>query len=189
MVLAGIIESTIAIPEGVTVTQVDDVLTVRGPKGELSRNFAHPRVKITVREEDVLVSCEYPRMREKAMNGTFSAHVRNMIRGVTEGYTYGLKTVYSHFPMKVTVTGDKVEVSNYLGERTQSRKETCGTGRRTEKGRRASQGRTLQSQNQEQRGSEELPFRHQETSEGRTSPGQRKAQNDDGRDERSGKPS
>ena len=115
MVLAGIIESTIAIPEGVTVTQVDDVLTVRGPKGELSRNFAHPRVKITVREEDVLVSCEYPRMREKAMNGTFSAHVRNMIRGVTEGYTYGLKTVYSHFPMKVTVTGDKVEVSNYLG--------------------------------------------------------------------------
>lgn len=115
MVLAGIIESTIAIPEGVTVTLADDVLTVKGPKGELSRNFAHPRVKITVREEEVLVSCEYPRMREKAMNGTFTAHVRNMIRGVTEGYTYGLKTVYSHFPMKVTVIGDKVEVSNYLG--------------------------------------------------------------------------
>ncbi len=115
MVLAGIIESTIAIPEGVTVIQNDDVLTVKGPKGELSRNFAHPRVKITVKNEEVHVSCEYPRMKEKAMNGTFAAHVRNMFRGVTEGYTYGLKTVYSHFPMKVTVKGDKVEVSNYLG--------------------------------------------------------------------------
>lgn len=115
MVLAGIIESTIAIPEDVTVTQNDDVLTVKGPKGELSRNFAHPSVKITVKDEEVVVSSEYPRMREKAMNGTFTAHIRNMVRGVTEGYTYGLKTVYSHFPMRVSVVGDRVEISNYLG--------------------------------------------------------------------------
>lgn len=115
MAIAGIIESTIAIPDGVTVTKNGDVVTVKGPKGELSRNFAHPRVVVTVGEEDVKVSCEYPKTKEKAMNGTLAAHIRNMIWGVTDGYTYGLKAVYSHFPMKVTVKGDRVEVTNYLG--------------------------------------------------------------------------
>ena len=49
------------------------------------------------------------------MVGTFYAHVRNMIRGVTEGYTYQLKVVFNHFPMKVAVKGDKVQVDNYMG--------------------------------------------------------------------------
>jgi large subunit ribosomal protein L6 len=115
MTIAGIIESTIAIPDGVTVTQDGNTVSVKGPKGELSRNFAHPSVNVVVDKTNVVVSCEYPKIKEKAMNGTFAAHIRNMIMGVTEGYTYGLKTVYSHFPMKVTVKGDHVEVNNYLG--------------------------------------------------------------------------
>ena len=61
------------------------------------------------------MSCEFPNIREKAMVGTFHAHVRNMIHGVTEGYTYTLKIVFSHFPMKVAVKGDKVEIDNYMG--------------------------------------------------------------------------
>jgi large subunit ribosomal protein L6 len=115
MTIAGIIESTIAIPKGVTVTKDGAALKVKGPKGELSRNFAHPSVNVAVDAQNVVVSCEYPKIREKAMVGTFAAHVRNMVHGVTEGYTYGLKVVYSHFPMKVAVKGDRVEVSNYLG--------------------------------------------------------------------------
>jgi len=115
MTIAGIIESTIAIPEGVNVTMDGNVLLVKGPKGELSRNFAHPRVMVAISDDGVHVSCEFPRIRDKAMLGTFKAHVRNMIKGVTVGYTYGLKVVFSHFPMKVTVKGDKVEVDNYMG--------------------------------------------------------------------------
>ena len=49
------------------------------------------------------------------MVGTFHAHLRNMVHGVTEGYTYQLKTVFSHFPMKVAVKGDKVQIDNYMG--------------------------------------------------------------------------
>ena len=83
--------------------------------GELSRNFAHPSVNVAIGEGHVVVSCEFPNIREKAMVGTFHAHVRNMIHGVTEGYTYTLKIVFSHFPMKVAVKGDKVEINNYMG--------------------------------------------------------------------------
>ena len=50
--------------------------------------------------------------------GTIIAHIRNMIKGVKEGYTYHLKIVYNHFPMTVKVEGDKVVTQNFIGERT-----------------------------------------------------------------------
>ncbi len=115
MTIAGKIESTIAIPGGVTVNMDGNVMTVKGPKGELSRNFAHPGIDVAVTGDAVSVSCEYPRIKDKAMVGTYAAHVRNMVRGVTEGYTYTLKIVFSHFPMKVAVKGNRVEINNYMG--------------------------------------------------------------------------
>jgi len=117
MTIAGKIERTIAIPDGVTVTLDGTTLKVKGPRGELSRNFAHPRVNVAIGEGHLVASCEFPTIREKAMVGTFHAHMRNMIHGVTVGYTYQLKTVFSHFPMKVAVKGDKVEIDNYMGGR------------------------------------------------------------------------
>ena len=117
MTIAGIIEDHIAIPDGVTVSLDGNVLKVKGPKGELCRTFSHPRVVVAINGENVTVSCEYPRIKEKAMVGTFRAHIRNMFRGVTEGYSYELKIVQSHFPMKVTVNDKekRVEVGNYMG--------------------------------------------------------------------------
>ncbi len=117
MTIAGIIEEHIAIPAGVTVSLDGNVLSVKGPKGELSRTFSHPRVKLAIADGTVKASCEYPRIREKAMVGTYAAHIRNMFKGVTDGFTYGLKIVFSHFPMKVTVNDKerRVEVNNYMG--------------------------------------------------------------------------
>jgi len=117
MTIAGIIEDHIAIPAGVTVALDGNVLKVKGPKGELSRTFSHPSVVVAIADGEVTVSCEYPRIKEKAMVGTFRAHIRNMFRGVTEGYNYQLKIVQSHFPMKVSVNDKqkRVEVANYMG--------------------------------------------------------------------------
>jgi large subunit ribosomal protein L6 len=50
------------------------------------------------------------------MVGTIIAHIRNMVKGVTEGYTYRMRVVYSHFPITVKVEGDKVLIQNFLGE-------------------------------------------------------------------------
>ncbi|MDR0523280.1 MAG: 50S ribosomal protein L6 [Candidatus Methanoplasma sp.] len=115
MTIAGKIESTIAIPGGVSVTMNDGTVTVKGPRGELSRNFAYPRVSISIAEGEVAVSSEYPRTEDKAMVGTYVAHINNMIKGVTVGFTYTLKVVFSHFPMKVAVKDGRVEISNYMG--------------------------------------------------------------------------
>ena len=115
MTVTGFIENRIEIPQGVTVKIDGRNLAVKGPKGELSRHFAHPRVKTVLDGNEVVISCEYPRVKEKAMTGTYVAHMNNMIRGVTEGYVYHMKIVFNHFPMKVAVKGKTVQIDNYQG--------------------------------------------------------------------------
>jgi large subunit ribosomal protein L6 len=51
------------------------------------------------------------------MSGTLEAHVKNMVRGVVEGYEYRMKVVYSHFPIQLKQQGERLEINNFLGEK------------------------------------------------------------------------
>jgi large subunit ribosomal protein L6 len=109
----------VPIPAGVTVT-VDaktNHTTVKGPKGTLARPFRSRDVRVRVDGSQVVVEKELPRRKEKAMVGTYAAHIQNMIKGVTNGWTYTMKAVFNHFPIKMTVHGDEFHVENFLGER------------------------------------------------------------------------
>lgn len=117
MPIAGELEERVDIPDGVTVTIEDATVRVSAGGKALVRRLWHPRVTLSVDQGVVRVRSEFPRRREKALVGTFAAHVRNMIRGVTEGWRYRMKIVYSHFPMKATVKGEEFLIENFLGER------------------------------------------------------------------------
>ena len=109
----------IKIPEGVKVEVEGKKVKVTGPKGEISREFKFiGNVKMNVEDGNFVVESESERRKNKALVGTITAHVRNMITGVTKGFTYRLKMVFSHFPCTVKVEGDKVLIQNFLGERT-----------------------------------------------------------------------
>jgi large subunit ribosomal protein L6 len=110
-------ETAVPVPADVEVTLEDDVITVRGAKGEVSRRMSYPGVRVQRAEEGVVISTTIPRKRQRAMAGTFAAHVKNMIKGVTQGFEYKMKVVYSHFPMTVKVSGNEVVIDNYLGEK------------------------------------------------------------------------
>ncbi|WP_297477442.1 50S ribosomal protein L6 [Thermococcus sp.] len=115
------VREEVEIPEGVEVTVENNVVKVKGPKGELEREFSYPGVKIFTEDGKVVVFKEFPRKRDIAIARTFKAHIANMIKGVTEGFTYKLKAVYSHFPMTVKVQGDEVLIENFLGEKNPRR--------------------------------------------------------------------
>ncbi|HEY3420442.1 MAG TPA: 50S ribosomal protein L6 [Methanomassiliicoccales archaeon] len=117
MTVSGYIEEKIEIPKDVKVTVENGIIALKGKNGQLSRNFSHPKVKLTIADNHVIVSSEMPKVREKAIVGTFAAHVRNMIVGVTIGYEYKMKIVYSHFPIKAAVKGNKFSIENFLGEK------------------------------------------------------------------------
>ncbi|HDP96087.1 MAG TPA: 50S ribosomal protein L6 [Euryarchaeota archaeon] len=118
MTIAGIIEKEIEVPDKVQVTVDDGMISVTGPKGKIERSFDLRRIKVVQGKQGTYtVRCEYPRIRDKAMVGTITSHIKNMIHGVTDGYEYQMKIVFSHFPIKVSVKGDELVIENFLGER------------------------------------------------------------------------
>ena len=117
MTLSGILEERVAVPKGVTVTINGSIVEVKGPKGKLSRDFYNPKTKVSLDGDELVVSCEMPRVKDKAMIGTFASHLNNMIDGVTAGFEYHMKIVFSHFPIKTAVKGDRFVIENFLGER------------------------------------------------------------------------
>ena len=80
----------ITIPEGVTVENVDNVVTVKGPKGTLTQQMLKD---ITMKVEGNKLTFERLNESAKAMHGTMNALVENMIIGVTNGYEKGLEIV------------------------------------------------------------------------------------------------
>ncbi len=84
----------VPIPDGVTVTLNDGVLTVKGPKGELSFRV-HPEMKVVIDTEAREIRVERPSDRKihRALHGTTRQIIANMVRGVTQGYEKVLKVV------------------------------------------------------------------------------------------------
>lgn len=108
----------VGIPEGVEVKVERRIVTVKGEKGILTRNFSHASVSIDVKEGNVRVQANWPRKKEAALVGTICSHIKNMITGTTQGFTYKLKIVFSHFPISVKTSGKTVRIENFTGERS-----------------------------------------------------------------------
>ncbi len=126
MPVTGFMEETIEIPGGVQVRREGEDLVVSGKGHTLKRKLSHPRVVVSVQGKEIRVRCEFPRRKDAALVGTFVAHIRNLIVGVTEGFTYEMKIVYSHFPVKATTKGSEFVIENFLGEKFPRRTRIVG---------------------------------------------------------------
>jgi large subunit ribosomal protein L6 len=115
------IKHTIVLAEGVTASVAENVITLAKEGETICREFVHPRVSATITSESIEVYCDLPRRKERALAGTWAAHLRNMNKGLSEGFEYRLKAVYSHFPMTLKVEGDTLTITNLFGERVPRR--------------------------------------------------------------------
>ena len=96
----------ITVPEGVTVENIDNVVTVKGPKGTLTQ----PMLKdITMKQEGNTITLERLNESAKAMHGTMNALVNNMIIGVTEGYSKSLEIIGVGY--RFNVQGSKLVIN------------------------------------------------------------------------------
>ena len=82
----------IKVPTGVTVENNDNVVTVKGPKGELSFEVIET-LKVNVGEGAVTVERLKEDKHTRAMHGTTNAMITNMIVGVNTGYEKGLEII------------------------------------------------------------------------------------------------
>lgn len=82
----------ISIPAGVSVTLKDDVVTVKGPKGELSQ-YVNPLIKVEVADNQILLTRNSDERQERAFHGLYRSLINNMVVGVSEGYKKELELV------------------------------------------------------------------------------------------------
>ena len=82
----------VSIPKGVTITVKDSVVTVKGPKGELSQEIDRD-ISIEITETELIVSRPTEQIRHRAMHGLYRSLIANLVKGVTEGYKKELELV------------------------------------------------------------------------------------------------
>lgn len=83
----------ITIPAGVTITVGNDnVVTVKGPKGELKQAIDRD-IKVEVKDGHASVVRPTDQIRHRALHGLYRALINNLVKGVTEGYSKKLELI------------------------------------------------------------------------------------------------
>ena len=111
---------SVKIPEGVTVEVKHRQIRVRGPRGELKRDFNHVRADIYKPDANtVTVAINFAKGKQGSSIRSVCSHIENMITGVTKGFLYKMRFVYAHFPINLNIVqdGKACEIRNFLGEK------------------------------------------------------------------------
>ncbi|MDF9795561.1 large subunit ribosomal protein L6 [Catalinimonas alkaloidigena] len=82
----------IEIPQGVTVTNNKNVITVKGPKGELTQ-VVDKDIEVKIEDNQIRLHRPTEQKRHKALHGLYRALIYNMIEGVDKGYQKQLELV------------------------------------------------------------------------------------------------
>ena len=82
----------IELPKGVTVEMKDNVLTVKGPKGEL-KQAVNPNIKVEIEDGHIVVSRPNDERDSRAQHGLYRALINNMVTGVSTGFKKELEIV------------------------------------------------------------------------------------------------
>ncbi|MFA6269737.1 MAG: 50S ribosomal protein L6 [Candidatus Paceibacterota bacterium] len=95
----------IVIPDKTEVTMNSGVILVKGPKGSLEKIFRSD-ILVTINEKDISLTLAKENKQTRALWGTYASHLKNMVKGVTEGFEK--KLILEGVGFKSQVTGNKL---------------------------------------------------------------------------------
>lgn len=101
-------KAPIAVPAGVTVTVNNNVVTVKGPKGELTQAI-NPEIEVKVEDGHVIVTRPTDEREHRAQHGLYRALIQNMVTGVSQGYRKEMELVGVGY--RASATGQVLELS------------------------------------------------------------------------------
>merc|ERR1712121_610177 len=110
----------VKIPEGIGATVNNRIITIKGKRGTLRKSFKHTQLDVKMLgKKRIQVEKWFGSRKDIATVRTVISHIENMMKGVTNGYRYKMKSVYAHFPINIAIqdNGQTVEVRNFLGEK------------------------------------------------------------------------
>ena len=109
--------STLEIPEGISVSLEDRIISVKGKLGTIKKDFTKLPAFLTIENNIVKIEPYGTRRKDFAISKTAQSIINNMMKGVQNGYKYRMKIVFAHFPITVKIKDGKVHVENFFGER------------------------------------------------------------------------
>ena len=115
---------TVVVPEDVTLSIKSRVVTVKGPRGSITKDISHLPLDIkvidSVKQEgkkEISITRWFANYKHRCIVKTCEGIFKNMFAGVTKGFKYKMRCVNAHFPIKIFIADDKksVEFKNFLG--------------------------------------------------------------------------
>lgn len=116
------------IPKGLTVKLDGNKISAKGSHGEVTKIIAKG-ISVKIDGDNIEVITQ-----SKALKGTNEAILKNMFKGVTEGYTRNFKLLYAHFPITIESKGTDVTIKNFLGEKQARKTKSIGATKVQAKG-------------------------------------------------------
>lgn len=108
----------IEIPEEITSIIEGDFITMKKDNKEIKRKL-NRLINTKIEGNKIIINSKKTSKKERKIFGTVKAHIKNMIKGLTEGFRYKLEVANVHFPMTVSFDNNKhvFIVKNFLGEK------------------------------------------------------------------------
>ncbi len=112
------IREEIEISEGITTLIENGEIIMKKDGNEIKRKLT-PEISVKIEGNNVILEAKKARKNEKRKFGTMNGHIKNMVKGLTEGFEYELEICNVHFPMTVEYDKSKKEftIKNILGEK------------------------------------------------------------------------
>eukprot|EP00826_Nyctotherus_ovalis_P059982 TRINITY_DN8388_c0_g2_i1.p1 TRINITY_DN8388_c0_g2~~TRINITY_DN8388_c0_g2_i1.p1 ORF type:complete len:198 (+),score=33.41 TRINITY_DN8388_c0_g2_i1:137-730(+) len=111
----------VKIPENVEAAVDKHSVVIKGPRGQVARDFKHALITITHEptSNKILVDMWMGKKKQRSVVMSIASAIENMITGVTRGYYFKMKNFYKHFPIHTEAKeeGKAVEVWNFMGRR------------------------------------------------------------------------
>jgi len=120
MARAVLVRETVEIPNNVTVEVQGKKIKVKGPLGEIEKDFSHAHnILISKQNNNIIIETYIADKRTRALVKTIASKINNMIEGVVKGYRYKMRVIYAHFPIEVAVNEKQgiVTIKNFLGRK------------------------------------------------------------------------
>merc|ERR1712167_185601 len=113
-------KASVTIPDNVKCELKSRVVKITGPRGVLTKSFRHMSVDMYMPDDkQIAVEKWWASSKELSVIKTVTSHIQNMIDGVTKGFQYRMKMVYSHFPTNAQIGagGKDVDIVNFIGQK------------------------------------------------------------------------